>query len=133
MSSGRSAKPVRAGIKVAIVATAVILVVAFATFGLAKASNGDEVQAPAPVTAESRCPVAGCTAEECHGPNEPPDLEDGQLMYCPRVPSCSSTTCHEADKLTSHYRQANDLSLNLWIVGLGVVTVVAVALAKKKN
>lgn len=108
-----------------------IIIVSGATFGIAKAQSWDEVQAPAPITSESRCPVAGCTSSECHGPGPAPELEEGQVMYCPRITSCSSDTCHEQGKLTSHYRQANDLSLNLWIVGLGIVGIAAYALVKK--
>ncbi len=130
-SSKLAARKKRSRIIGTLVVCALVAVVSCITVGIAKLGSWDEVQVPMPITSETRCPVAGCTSSECHGPNPAPELEEGQVMYCPRITTCSSDTCHEQDKLTSHYRQANDTSLNLWIIGLGIVGIGAYAVVKK--
>jgi hypothetical protein len=117
---------------------AVLTVVAFvlmgaAVFGTAALAVPGEVSVPQRITGETPCPVAGCTQPDgaCHAGALSPVPDGSFVMECPKARGCSSTECHAADRLTSHYNAPSDFSMNLWILA-PVVLVVALVLIVKK-
>lgn len=92
------------------------------------AGHTGQVGLPQAITTESACPVAGCTAEECHAGGAAPEPDGTFDMTCPKA-GCTSADCHAWEQLTSHYNQPSDASMNLWILApalfvIGLVLVV---------
>lgn len=105
------------------------LLVGVCCFGAA-ACIDSSVGAPQPITAESRCPVAGCANESCHGFDDVPQPDGVHEMLCPEN-GCASVECHAWDTLMSRYYQASDASLNLWILTPVLLVLALVMLVKR--
>jgi len=101
------------------------------SFAVVWAAKPGEVGLPQAITASSPCPVAGCTADECHAAAKAPQPDGTFDMLCPRKEGCASTQCHAWDALTSRYNTPNDWSMNLWILA-PVLFVIALVLIVKK-
>lgn len=110
----------------------ILSLVAFLLAGVLSFAAGKVAEpetAVLPITAESPCPAVGCASGECHGFEDVP-LPDGvHEMDCPEA-DCSSTECHAWDTLLEGYRQADDASLNLWILAPVALVVGLVALVR---
>jgi len=103
------------------------------TFGVAVLAAPDSVALPVVITQETPCPVAACTQPDggCHAAKPSPIPDGSFTMLCPRVTSCSDTSCHAWDRLTTHYNKPSDASLNLWILAPVLLTVGLVLLVRK--
>ena len=93
---------------------AVVLAVAMALVGAAGFVL-EPSSAIRPIAVESACPAAGCTSGECHGFGSVPEPDGIHEMACPEA-GCTSVECHAWDSLIGRYRQASDMSLNVWIL-----------------
>ena len=83
---------------------------------------------------DSLCPVVGCSRLECHDYSNVPELDGQVSMVCPEVKTCSSVECHAASELSSGYLQADNASLNMWIL-MPVILVIGILhiLTRKPN
>jgi hypothetical protein len=115
-----------------IIVIAIFVLVSAAVFGTAALAAPAQVTLPQVITADTRCPVAGCTQKEgCHAAGPAPAIDGSFEMTCPKVTGCTDVNCHAYDRLTSHYNKPSDASLNLWIVA-PVLFVVGLVLIVKK-
>lgn len=112
-----------------ILAALAFLLVGVCVFGAGMCAS-TSVGLPQAVTAESRCPVAGCMNESCHGFDDVPQPDGRHEMLCPEN-GCASVECHAWDTLESRYHQASDASLNLWIL-TPVVLVLALVIVVRR-
>lgn len=113
----------------AIVTLLAFVLVGACCFGVASCID-PAVGAPQAITEESRCPVAGCVNESCHGFDDVPQPDGVHEMLCPEN-GCASTECHAWDTLMSRYCQASDASLNLWILAPVMLVLALVLLVKR--
>ena len=90
-----------------------------------RAALGGDIQ---PIRTDSVCPVAGCSAPECHAAAAAPVPDGSFLMVCPDT-GCAASDCHAWTSLTGHYMNPSTLSMGLWIllpaciVAIGIVIV----------
>ena len=98
-------------------------------FGAASVAE-PSVGLPEAITAESACPATGCASGTCHGYEAIPEPDGMHAMICPEA-GCASVECHAWDALGNRYRQANDASLNLWVLLPVLVIAGLVALVRK--
>ena len=112
---------------ITLAAFAVIAVCAFSAVGMTDSS----VSLPRQLTAETTCPVAGCTLDgACHDYSNVPAPDGVREMSCPEA-TCSSTDCHAWDSLVGRYHQASDASLNLWIMLPAAIVAAFIVVARK--
>lgn len=88
------------------------------------------VTVPEAITRDSACPVVQCADGACHGFDNVPEPDGIHDLVCPKA-SCASAECHAWDSLLGRYRQASDVSLNLWILMPVAAVVGLVCLLKK--
>lgn len=121
--SSKPVKTLRDALAV-IVLTVILSVAVYAAFA---AIGSPSVALPERVSADSQCPVAGCTSASCHGADPAPELAPGETMICPKVVGCEAVDCHGAERLTSHYNEPKTSSLNVWILGTSIFTIAMIA------
>jgi hypothetical protein len=97
------------------------------------AAGQPSVAAPQRITAQTACPVAGCTQPDgsCHAAAAPPSPDGSFEMVCPRITGCSDIECHAWNRIDSTSSKPNDVSLNLWIIVPVVLAVGLVLLVRK--
>ena len=100
-------------IRKTILALAAFLVVGACAFGAGSLVEPDT--AVLPIEADSPCPAVGCASGQCHGFDNVPEPDGAHQMDCPEA-TCSDVECHAWDTLLSGYRQADDASLNVWVL-----------------
>lgn len=100
-------------IRKTILALAAFLLVGACTFGVGTFLEPET--AVLPIEADSPCPAVGCASGECHGFDDVPEPDGIHEMDCPEA-TCSSVECHAWDTLLDGYRQADDASLNVWVL-----------------
>lgn len=113
-------------LKKAILTLVAFLLVGAAVFGAAAAAD-TSVGLPAPIRADTPCPVTGCVSGRCHGFDNVPEPDGVHEMLCPES-GCASVECHAWETLNGRYHQASDASLNVWIIA-PVVLVCGLVLA----
>ncbi len=82
-----------------------------------------------PITADSPCPAVGCASGGCHGFDVVPEPDGAHEMGCPEA-ACASVECHAWESLMTGYRQADDASLNVWILAPAAFVVGLVAMVR---
>lgn len=118
--------------KKTLITLAVVIVVVLIVFAVVSLGDHQKSIFPETITADSECPVVGCTSDEgCHAGDDPPELKEGQTMRCPKV-GCTSTECHAMDRITSHDAQPESVSLYLWIVGIPAFIILILLITKRK-
>jgi hypothetical protein len=115
----------------------VITLIVFLLFGAAVLGAGfavspEAVALPGPITAESTCPVAGCTQPDgsCHADVAYPVPDGTFVMACPHIKGCTGTECHAFDRI-EQAGHPSDASLNLWIIAPTLVVVGLVAFLRR--
>jgi len=102
-------------------------------FGAAWAASPQSVALPQAISADTPCPVAGCTQPDggCHAASPAPEPDGTFLMVCPRIDGCSDAKCHAWERIDSLRSKPSDAAMNLWIIA-PVVFVLALVLIVKK-
>jgi hypothetical protein len=120
-------------VKRAFITVFVFVLVGAVAFGAAALAAPAQVALPQVITADTPCPVAGCTQPDglCHAAAVPPEADGSFEMLCPRAAGCTDTTCHAQERLTGHYNRPSDMSMNLWILAPVVLIVGLVLLVRK--
>jgi hypothetical protein len=109
------------------------LVLGAIIFGASALAAPGTVVLSVTIASDTLCPVAGCAQPDgaCHA-SKPAPLPDGSFtMICPKVKSCSDTSCHAQDRLTTHYNKPLDASLNLWSLAPVLLTAGLVLVVQK--
>ena len=110
-----------------LIALAAFLLVGACAFGAGALVEPDT--AVRPITAESPCPAVGCASGECHGFDDVPLPDGAHEMDCPEA-TCSDVECHAWETLLDGYRQADDASLNVWVLAPVAFVVGLVAMVR---
>jgi hypothetical protein len=110
----------------------VFAIVGAVVFGAGAIASPDVVALPGAITADSTCPVAGCTQTDgaCHAAAVYPTPDGTTLMVCPHISGCTSTECHAFDRI-SEAGHPSDASLNLWIIAPTLLALGLVALVRR--
>ncbi len=116
-----------------IITLVIFILFGVATFGVSAFASPDSVALPSVITESTPCPVAACTQPDggCHTSADPPVVDGSFSMTCPKIESCSDTSCHAWDRLTNRYNRPSDVSLNLWILAPVIFTLGLVLLVRR--
>jgi len=109
------------------------VLVGMIVFGVGALATQGSATLPIAITPDTPCPVAACTQPDggCHAAQSAPVPDGSFTMVCPKVASCSDSSCHAWDRLTTHYNKPSDSSLNLWILTPVLFTVCLVLIVRK--
>jgi hypothetical protein len=118
-----------------ILTAAVFVVIGVLTFMAGWASDSQSVALPATITANTPCPVAGCTQPDkgCHAATAYPVPDGSFEMQCPRAKGCADIQCHAWDRIDATRDKPSDASLNLWILVPVLFTVGLVLIVQKSR
>jgi len=119
--------------KKTVITIVVFVLIGVLVYGVAALAAPDSVALPETITESTPCPVANCSQPDggCHAAAEAPVPDGSFTMTCPKVTTCSDSSCHAWERLSTHYLRPSDFSMNLWILVPVVLAVGLVLLIRK--